>query len=324
MFSFRKSRRIANILIEDYVVRMVENNGDDLLSLHTIAEKPIPKQVIKNGRLIDELTFFELMQEAVEEWEIKGKRVRFFVPQSLIILREVEVPEDITEKNVKQYIEFEVGNSIHFPFKNPIVDVYENISKDRKVTVLAAPEDELMKYTTIFTDLSLKPMVADIQPLGIYRYMLYKESTVLMNKVYMIIEYNLTSINVSIIHNHKVEFIRHQPLMSSKDYWDFKKETGQYVFTGNESRYLGEVKDQLNEIERVMNFYRFSIHQGNQEVNELIVVGDTPYLKNIIEAINERFPSISTTNLQVTEKLDGELIENKFIPVLGLALRGGE
>lgn len=323
LFSFGKSKRTANILIEDYVIRMIENNGEDLISLNITAEKPLPKNLIENGKILDEPDFFEFMKETVQEWGIRGRNVRFFVPQSLIILREVEIPEDVTKENVKQYIEFEIGNTIHFPFKNPIIDVYSDISKDRKVTVLAAPENELLKYTSIFADVSLKPTVAEIQPLGIYRYFIHKQADIQEEKVYMIVEYNLSSVNVSIFHDHKVEFLRHQPLTASKDFWEYNEETGTFNFTGDEMRYQGEVDDQLNEIDRLMNFYRFSIHQGEKQVNELIVVGDTPYLEKITNLIRQRYPSIGTTMLQPEEQLNGERIDQQFIPALGLALRGG-
>lgn len=324
LLSFRKSRRTVSFVLEDYVLRMVENNGEDLLSLQTIAERPLPKQVIENGRLIDELVFFEEMQEAVKEWGIKGRNLRFFVPQSLIILREVEVPEDVTSENVKQYIEFEIGNTIHFPFKQPIIDLYPKISEDRKVTVLAAPEDEVLKYATIFSDLSLQPKKATIQPLGIYRYLLYHEPTIQEQKVYMIVEYNLSSINVSILHQHKVEFLRHQPLLATKDFWEYDEEGGHFTFTGDEARYEGEVEDQIHELERLMNFYRFSIHQGEQEVNQIIVVGDSPYLNKVTNMIKNRFSTIPIINLDVKEEINGEPIDIKFIPALGLALGGGK
>lgn len=323
MFSFGKSKRTASIVFDDYVIRMVENNGKDLESLAITAEKPLPEHMIDNGRIVDEPAFFEFMKDVVQEWGIRNRSVRFFVPQSLIILREVEIPDDVERKNVKQYIEFEIGNTIHFPFKNPIFDVYEEGTQSNKVTVLAAPEDELMKYTHTFSDVSLKPTAAEIQPLGIYRYFLHKQANLHDDHVYMIIEYNLSSVNISIFHHHQVEFLRHQPLNISKDFWQYNEQSASFEFVGDDIQYQGEIDDQLNEIDRLRNFYRFSIHQGETEVNELIVVGDSPNLSKIANLIKQRY-NLPVTLLEVDEQLNGENISTSFIPALGLALRGGK
>src|SRR5699024_8418954 len=251
MFSFAKAKGTANIVMDDYVIRMLENKGSDLDSLQMAVEKPLPKQVIENGRIIDELAFFEFMKEAVQEWGIKGCYVRFFVPQSLVIIREIDLPDDVTADKAKSYIHLEIGNTIHFPFKNPIFDMYQTDEEANKVTIIAAPEDELLKYTHTFTDLSLKPTVAELQPLGIYRYFLHKQGTMSPEKVYMIIEYSLSSVTISIFHQNKVEFVRHQPLTTSKDYWQFNEEIASFEFTGDRMRYEGEIEDQLNEIDRL-------------------------------------------------------------------------
>src|SRR5699024_10669492 len=276
-----------------------------------------------NGRIVDEPQFYEFMKITVQEWGIRHRSVRFFVSQSLIILRKIEIPDDVKKDNIKNYIQFEIGNTIHFPFKNPVFDIYKNGTGLNKVTVLAAPEDELLKYTHTFSDVSLKPIAAEIQPLGIYRYFLQKQPTSHEDKVYMIVEYNVSSVNISIFHDHKVEFLRHQPLTISKNYWKYNEEINAYDSFGDDVHYEGEVEDQLNEIDRLMNFYRFSLHHGEKEVNQLIIVGDSPNLLEIKHLVEERY-NIPVVLLETEENINGEPISSSFIPALGLALRGGK
>src|SRR5690554_1617102 len=125
MFSFGKAKRVVNIVMEDYVIRMVENNGKDFASIKITAEKPLPTNTIQNGKIVDELKFYEFMKEVVQEWGIKNRHVRFYVPHELIIMREIEIPKDVPTNEVKQYITMEIGNTIHFPFNNPVFDIYE-------------------------------------------------------------------------------------------------------------------------------------------------------------------------------------------------------
>src|SRR5690625_3672911 len=180
MFSFKKRKRVANIVIDDYVIRMVENNGKDFASIKNLAEKAVPHGTIKNGKIVDELQFYDFMREVVREWGIRNYQVRFYVPNALIIMREIDLPDDVTKNEIKQFITMEIGNTIHFPFSNPVFDLYylPHGETQSKVTVLAAPEDEIIKYTEIFADAKLKPIAVDVQALGVYRYFIKQQGHV--------------------------------------------------------------------------------------------------------------------------------------------------
>src|SRR5690625_3447760 len=325
MISFGKSKRTANLVIDDYVIRMVENNGKDLTSIKIIKEKPIPLNTIENGKIVDELAFFDFMKEVVQAWGIKKRNVRFYVPHTLVIMREIELPEEVKQDEIKQYITMEIGNTIHFPFENPVFDVYEIPQTEQvdKVTVLAAPEEEIIKYTEIFADVKLTPVAVDVQALGVYRYFLHQQGQLPSDKVYMFVELNLTSINISIFHQHKLEFLRYQPLTISVNDWQSnKKESIEWIFTGDEISLFGEIEDQINEIERLMNFYRFSLHQGEKTVTDIILLGDYPDLQDVQAQLQNRY-TIPTTMLHV-ELEKNRQIDSVFIPALGLSLKGGE
>src|SRR5690625_1459767 len=110
MFSFGRSKRIVNIVLDDYVIRMVENNGKDLTSIKLVAEEALPDQMIHQGKIVDELAFFDFMKKIVRQWGIRRRKMRFYAPQALVIMRDIDIPENVQPKEVKQYITMEVGN----------------------------------------------------------------------------------------------------------------------------------------------------------------------------------------------------------------------
>lgn len=325
MLSFGQSKRVANLVIDDYVIRLVENNGKGLASIKIAAEKVLPQGMIQNGKIIDELQFYEFMKEVVQAWGIKNRSVRFYVPHALIIMRDIELPEKMTKDEIRQYITMEIGNTIHFPFKNPVFDLLnapETESVD-KVTVLAAPEEEMMKYTEILADVKLKPTVVDVQALGTYRFFMKKHKEVTKDKVYLMLELNLTSVNISIFHQNHLEFLRYQPLNVSINHWQSSGEEEQIIrwhYTGDLTKLHGEIDDQLNEIERLMNFYQFSIRNGEHSVTDLILLGDYPDLADIERRLDHLY------NLPISTLTAGHIGEHQlgpaFVPALGLALRG--
>ncbi|MBO1003379.1 type IV pilus biogenesis protein PilM [Pseudogracilibacillus auburnensis] len=324
MFTFGKSKRVINIVIEDYVIRMVENNGKDLASMKYLAEKVLPPDTIVNGKVVDEVTFYEFMKELVREYSMKNRQVRFYVPHELIIMREITIPDHVLKNEWKQYITMEIGQSIHFPFTNPVFDLYELPDKnEQKVTILAAPEEEIIKYIEIFDDIKLKPIAVDVQALGVYRYFLWEQERFQSEKVYLFLELNLTSANISIFHQHKVEFLRFQRLNVSPNDWHLDDvQSVRWKFTGDETFLNGEMEDQLNEIDRLMNFYRFSIHRGEKAVTDIILLGDIPELDHVKTKLKERY-ELPVTPLTVKNLHDQE-VSREFIPALGLALKGGK
>lgn len=322
MLSFGGRNRVVNIAIEDYVIRMVENNGKDLSSIKTIQKKRIPQNIIKRGKIVDELAFFEFMKKVVSEWKIKNRKVRFYAPHDLVILRNVNIPEDVARHEIEQHITMEIGHTIHFPFTHPIFNLYDvpETPDVKEVTVIAASEEEIIKYVNVFDDVNLEPVAVDVHALGTYRYAYLTEPDRFTEDVYLFIEFNLTAVNISIFHNHKLEFLRYQPLNISNKDWELDSEDqSSWVFTGDEIHLEAEINDQVNELSRLMSFYQFTLHQGNKSVNKIFLHGDHPYLPKIKELLETRYE----LPIEEIKPLVGEKeIDVEYVPLLGLALKG--
>lgn len=323
MISFGKSKRTMNIVIDDYILRIVENNGKDLSSISTLAEKIIPLGTIQNGRIVDELAFYELVKEVVEKYRLKNRLTRFYVPQEMAIVREIQIPEDVKENGMKEYVTMEIGNTIHFPFKDPVFDLYKVPQLENKVRIIAAPEEEIVKYVQIFSDVDLKPVAVDMQSLGVYRYFIHQQEILQEEKVYLLLEMSLIAANISIFHEHLLDFHRYQPLSLSMENWEMSEQQPYtFTFKKDDSYLRGIIENLMTEIERLMNFYRFSIHQGEKEITNIVLFGDFPHLHLIEEAVKQFDLPVKILNVTETTK-DGP-ISRAFIPALGLALKGGK
>src|SRR5690625_613565 len=254
-------------------------------------------------------------------------------------MRPVEFPVHIEEEKIKEYFMIEIGESIHLSFQNPIFDIHslslvqdhttdEEFPKEEKRpgTLFAVPEDEIVKYTEIFADVSLKPIAADVKELGVYRYF-NQIDHVDREKSYLFFEFNLTSINLSIFRNHQLEFLRYQQLNLETEAWSAspgENHTLNWSYNGDEQQKVGTIEDQINELVRIMNFYRYSLHKGEREVTEIIILGDYPKLENVFKRVENQY-DVSTTLLNgYLSKSKSENVGTAFIPALGLALKEGK
>lgn len=334
MFSFIKSKKILHLSIKDYVIRIVETSGRDFSSIKLVEERVLPAGIIEQGKIIDEIAFYELMKATVKELGIKNQQVRFNVPDSIVIMRQAEVPSTLKEKEeIRDYLQMEIGKSIHLPFPDPIIDLtylqqeeMELGDETEQINFFAAPGEELRKYTEIFADAGLKPISVDVGILADYRFFEHIDQ-VHKNHVYLIVEFNVASIHLGIFYNDQLEFLRYQDLDMDfiRPEQDLETNRINWKYKQDKETIEGLMQDQVTELERVMDFYRFSLHKGERRVTDIVLLGDYPALHSIYRALKNRYEEVSVTRfLEHWASTVGQNIDTAFIPAFGLALRGGK
>lgn len=123
-FKLRPAKKVQNIAITDYAIRLVENNKSELKTVTKLREREVPPHIIEDGKVIDEAEFFQFIKEVIRDWKLTNEFIRFFVPDSLIVMRPITVPAGLKAEEVMDHFNIEVGNTVHVPFDDPIIDVH--------------------------------------------------------------------------------------------------------------------------------------------------------------------------------------------------------
>lgn len=329
MLSFGKSKKFANIVIDDYAIRVVESHGPQLTNVKQLKERPIPSGLIEQGKIVDEIQFYNFMKQLVREWKLKHLNVRFYAPESLVIMRHVEYPADLNDNEIIDHFTFEIGQSIHLPFENPVFDVYPlpNTAQPNgknRATLFTAPKEEINKYTHLFSDVSLDPKVVDVRPLGIYRYFHHLDTS-RPGEVYLFFELSMLTLNISIFTDNRMEFTRFQQLELDPDHlsYSFKNENiFTWNYSGDESFLNRILDDHISELDRIMDFYRYSLYKGEKYITQIIVTGDHPLVEDVKQKIEHQY-EVPVTLLKAYLSREKE-VDMRFVPALGLVLKGGE
>ena len=323
---FSRNHKTANIVIKDHVIRFIELKQLSPVVVSHYGERFIPEGLIRDGKIIDRETLETILEQCVEEWGIKKRNVRFVVPDQYVVIRTLQVPSDLHDDEIKGYLYIELGSTIHLPFEDPVFDILVTGDSREKKTVLlfAAPEDIVMQYSTLFEELKLKPIAADISPLCMYR--LYHEIDHTKSKDHtMILQFDLHMVNISIFHHHKPVFMRHLSIDGAHEQWESQNtRTGniEFKWIGEENELLLNLLDTYKEIEHVMNFYRFSLNQGKEGISRIFLCGDHPYLSTIYREVKERSEvQVDTINSEHFITSDGDLLDSNLHLALGLALK---
>lgn len=349
MFFRKRSNQVANVVIEDNVIRIVLSHGPNLDDVSLLVERALPSGLIEEGKIIDELEFFDFMDKLVDEHSLKKADVRFYAPTSLVVMRQVELPEEVRDNELKSYFEMEVGIGLHLPFEEPLIDVYpllgavsKIVEDEKEVTdvaatteggdprmgmLFAASGEEITRYTQIFEDLDMNPIAVDVQAIGAYRYFYHTERP-LAERVHMFFELNMCSVNISVFYNHQLEFLRYQQLdLKAADWVAEPDESGQLhwnVVEYKEEIAQGIVEEQIEELARIMNFYRYSQHQGERAVKEIVVHGDYPGIEQVVDKLQVTYDLPVTILTSKTPDEQMGVNGTAFVPAFGLALKGRE
>jgi type IV pilus assembly protein PilM len=324
-FLFSPRNRIINLVINDHSIRFVELKQVKPPTGQRWSERLLPPGIIADGKIIDGDSLANILGECIEEWKIQRRQVRFIIPDSLVIIRKVSIPAEIQDDEIRGYLYLELGSSIHLPFEEPVFDIFplSNNGKTKEIMLFAAPEKYVMEYSDILSDLKLNPIAADISPLTIYR--LYDQlGKVKENEILFTAQYDLTSVNMCIFEGSTPYIMRSFPVNFEFNKWETKQSNVNisYKYMGEANDLAMELEDIFHEINKLMDFYRYSLYNGKKEVTNFLVSGDHPMLHLIFEKMKERY-DLPVEILDIGNETDGraEKLPPKYYLPLGLGLK---
>lgn len=324
---FRKNRPV-HIMIKDYVIRYVELKQTNPLVVQHFRERYLPNGIIKEGKIIDRESLSLILEECIDDWKIRKRKVFFHVPDALVVIRKITIPDDVRDDEIYGYLYMEIGTSIHLPFEEPVFDfsIIPSPQGKKEIILFAAPENMIEAYSNLLDESKLTPTVADISSLSLYR--LYHQ---LVNANHsgqlMVVQFDVQSVNVCIFENQYPVFMRHIAMEVNLEKWDyslFEGETDIISYEGNEQEILFALEDMYTEIARVIDFYRYTLNHGNQQVTKLFLTGDHPWMADIQKEMRRRMPvPIETIDRDLIRTASNNApLPTAFHCAVGLALKG--
>jgi type IV pilus assembly protein PilM len=324
---FTPKNRIINLVLNDHSIRLLELKQVNPPSAQRWCERFLPPGIISDGKITDIDSLANILEECIEEWKIQRRQVRFLVPDPLVIIRKVSIPAEIQDDEIQGYMYLELGSSIHLPFEEPVFDFYslENDGKTRDLLLFAAPEEQVMGYSDLLSKLKLNPVAADISPLALYRLYLHQDRSN-VNDILFSVQFDLTSVNLCIFEQNVPLVMRQFSLPFNVDNWNVKSDmTGQLIFkyTGEAEELVIQFEDIFREINKLSDFYRYSLNNEKSDITKFLLNGDHPMLKAIYDEMKERFDvPVETISLESDVKGKKESVPPSQLLPLGLALKG--
>ncbi|MNO57103.1 Competence protein A [compost metagenome] len=278
----------------------------------------------KKGWEVEKIGFFPFAENAVDEEQIKlsvelqnqlkswvksegiyGKPVTLSMPTSHIIIRKLQIGV-VNARELDQIIDLEVETALHLPFSNPVYDYIAAASTEHSTDVLvyASRQSWIHQCNELLHDAGLKVKHAELSSTALARAIKFQHNEPLEDT--MLLHLDKETTEVYLFHNGNPVFMR---VINEYGHQEI-------VERGLTPELIGSINA---EISRLLNFYQYSIHNGQAQITRMIVSGSRGGREQFVSAIKQDQPDIRVDVFDI--ELSG-LDSGDYIVPFGLAIRG--
>ena len=285
------------IELNDYVIRALHRSTKD--ASFDVYEAPVPPGLVVQGEIDDTAALQSFLKETFDTWGVPRSETCFFVSDEAILTRPIEMPAESDYPTLDAFVAMELGQTIHVPFDVPSFDVFPTNEEETKGVLFAVPSEPVHALADTLNTMKYVPKVADVRMLSLARVLerigyLHKN-----DEAVLVVDWSLNGLSAGIFRNYELEFLRFQQFPRFREHWSSKeKEMNMssfatkelpYQLLVSEEEYIVAMANEFAEIGRLMNSYRFTLHNGEVEVQSMIVTGDHPLLDTIEQQLKEMY-----------------------------------
>ncbi|BAU26990.1 Tfp pilus assembly PilM family ATPase [Aneurinibacillus soli] len=328
---FRQPTGSVGMLLTDTGLRYAEvRTTGDRVQVKQAGLIELESGCVEGGRIVDMEKTIARLSAGLRHTRLKHKRVSVSVPTSMVIVRTVPLPK-VPAREVRPLLEMELSSTVHLPFTNPYFDYYklpDEVIEEREneegqtetirldnYLIVAAPGGIIEEYTGLFDRLDLSLHAIDIEPLALHR--LLMRAGVDNESCMMYMQFGTDVINVSFFQEGVPEFIRSIPLTLS----NYQSVAGAHIPEGLEAFAI----EATREVERVLNFYQFTIKNDGTRVRTIRITGTFAGAEKVIEVMRGVLSGIDISLFPADHIIhpffEDRDIQDYTIPI-GLSMKG--
>lgn len=270
---------------------------------------PLEPGVMEDNQIRDLEVLKQQLKTAVAHEKIKGTEVFLTIPPSQMIIRKLSVPTT-NKKQLDSFVQLEVETGLYLPFEHPVYDfIVTNTGDDlTEVLVFASPYDMIQTYVEVVQEAGLH--VAGVEISGISLSRLITEGYNQNFAETMIIHQEDSYIDVYMFHQGYPVFMRTLSLDEVNEIHD-----------GMAPLKLDEISA---EISRMLNFYQYSLYDGEARINKIIITGHKQVRQILVHQLSNFLPEITVreeTFDQLIDEMNPGSDANNYRLALGAALK---
>ncbi|NIK77300.1 type IV pilus assembly protein PilM [Paenibacillus castaneae] len=307
---FESSNRIG-LTIDQMGVRYVKAKKKKAREIESCGYLPFESGLIVE----DQFTAIEILRDKLKHWvkseKLTGASVTLSIPTSQVIIRKLTI-ESSNKKELKQLIELEIETALHLPFENPVYDyiVTASANGSSEVLVYVSPLKWIQQCVSLLESAGLRIRYCELASTALARAIKEKKAVPLTSA--MLINLDKPNIEIYMFHDGNPVFMR---VMNEYEEVAIKEEG-----------LAPELIASMNaEISRLLNFYQYSIHEGQSKITDTLVSGYIKGREKLVSEFSQLQPEMKVEIVDFGSVLSKEKndVEEDFRIPFGLAIRDG-
>lgn len=274
-------------------------------------------EILHEGRIINPSLLENRLNALVTEKKWKNAQASILLPDDFVIVREEKIPVQLAPSEIRSYVALHMGQLIRSPFKETRFhfELLESGELEQTILLMLYPQEVIFEYESLLEKVDLNPVLADISSLCLYRTIrLQDELEQASDKHVMVLQWSPVDHTIMVFHRDLPKFSRHSRIARLVDLWEIGPD-GEWIWKDDQESFEETITDMLDVLERLLEFYRYSVMNGQGGVTDIVLAGDFPYLDKVKEQLSQRF-FLPIHLLQLSEE-----INPKFLPLYGLATK---
>jgi len=222
--------------------------------LEEVYDMPLGENIVSDGVVLEKGLLSSVLHTYLKENKSRSKHVHLAIPTENTLIRKLTMLPDLEERDLAKLIQFQIGETIHIPFEDPIYDFVKvgsilpvskgimqdedftledltnNIEKDiqgqrSEILFFATSKPVSQKIMETCEDAGFKPHTAEVRGLSLQRLLMYLHPSWLKGTE-MILDVTEETVDIHIFKNEMIVFSRtmaieavdySQPLASDED-----------------------------------------------------------------------------------------------------------
>ncbi|WP_346929779.1 pilus assembly protein PilM [Clostridium sp.] len=347
-----KSIRLVSLDIGAKDIKIVEGQvKGGKIKVYSMSKIKSPEDIIQDGELYNEESILLKLKEEMKSLGMKSKNIAMVSSSSTIISRELIAPYVENSEELRTLVNYEIEQFLAINLNNYVIQFmrFEEVIVDgvrkQKIFTIIYPKNLIDSYRNLAEKLLVNPYSLDITNNSIRKLSsiaeIYNVDLIKKEESILYLDLGHKNINLSIVNNNKLEFIRVIPIggieidkfiadlkgISMEEAEEVKKtqvEVGKHRKENELNDGVVEViEGWLDDLNRIIQFY--TNKSNGKKINHIYLYGGTSKLKGIDEYIAlktgiETTKIITVNNIEFDKKINTTTIE-EYVNALGALIR---
>jgi type IV pilus assembly protein PilM len=275
---------------------------------------PLPSGCVRNGKMIDSEQVVYTIKQLMTDLKLQGTKAAITIPTASVIMRRVTMPK-VKDRELRNLIDVELYGNSQLPFKNPSFDYVrlgsakEDSTKD-EVLVFITSQDVVEEYTSVIRRAGLEPIGVELGPLALYRLLVNGADPIEPDheETLMLLQVEDKQADVCI-------FSAGIPVLMKT----ISLQTNEHAFT-QDSNDAG--KSLSVEIGRLLNYYKYSVSEAQQDVQRIICSGSVDWIDQVPALLEASFSgTVQKPSLASLIRGEEKSYQSFAVPI-GIAMKG--